>query len=118
MTGRRLRGDGQWHLIRGPGREGIAYKFEKNWYDEDEPDEVDVWGNIEIATMTDTKGLIDVPDPDGDVLVTQAYIELRELPGKGKPKTDILGEALEFLAEWGGKESFAKSRAEAWNNIW
>jgi len=116
MGNRRLRGDGEWHLIRGPYREGIAYKLERNKHDKDEPDGL-VWGNIEVATITDTSGLIDIPDPDGDVLVTQVYIELNELPGKGMPGTDILGEALNFLAEWGGEESFAKSRTEAWNRI-
>lgn len=118
MKIRRLRGDNQWHLIRGPGSEGIAYKLERNEYDKDYPDGVDVWGTIEIAQIIDTTGCLDTPDPDGHILVTQKYIELNELPGKGFKGTDILREALEDIANWGGEESFAKSRAEAWNRIW
>lgn len=118
MKNRRLRGDNKWHLIRGPGSEGIAYKLDRNEYCEGEPDGVIVWGEIEIATMTDTTGLIDTPDPDGHILITERYMGLEELPGKGKPKTDILKEALDHLAYWGGEESFAKSRNEAWNRIW
>lgn len=118
MKIRQLRGDNQWHLIKGRGSEGIAYKLERNQYDKDYPDGVDSWGTIEIANITDTTGLFDVPDPDGDIFVTQTFIELENLPGKGKPKTDILREALDYLAEFGGNESFAKSRKEAWNRIW
>ena len=40
MKNRRLRGDNKWHLIRGPGSEGIAYKLDRNEYCEGEPDGV------------------------------------------------------------------------------
>lgn len=116
MSGRRLRGDNQWHLIRGPGSEGIAYNFTRNEYDPD-CKEWD-YGSIEIATMTDTTGLLDEPPSDGNVLVTERSIELEELPNKGMPGSDIMKEALDYLAYWGGKEWFAKSRAAAWKKVW
>ena len=118
MKIRRLRGDNTWHLIRGPGSEGIAYKLERNDYDKDYPEDISQSGYIEIASFTDTSGLFDEPDPDGHVLVTQRYIELSELPSRGKPGSDILRESLEYVATWGGEESFVKSRAAGWNSIW
>ena len=117
MKIRQLRGDYQWHLIRGPGSDGIAYKLERNKYDKDYPDEVESWGTIEIADITDTTGVLDEPDPDGHILITQNTIELKDLPGKGYPGTDILREALEDITNWGGNEWFAKSRTEAWDKI-
>lgn len=118
MKIRRLRGDDTWHLIKGPGSEGIGYKLKRNEYDKEYPEGVFEWGYIEIASFTDTSGLLDEPDPDGHVLVTQRYIELKDLASQGAPGSDILREALEYVAVWGGEESFVKSRAAGWKNIW
>ena len=117
MKNRKLRGDDEWHLIRGHGSEGIAYKLERNEYDKDYSEGISQWGHIEITTFTDTTGLFDTPDPDGHVLVTERYIELEDLSSQGKPGSDILREALEYIAIWGGKESFVKSRAAGFNFI-
>lgn len=117
MEIRRLHGDDTWHLIRGPGSEGIAYKLERNKYDKDYPEGILQWGHIEIVSFTDTSGLFDEPDPNGHVLVTERYIELEDLPSQGKPGSDILREALEHIAVWGGEESFVKSRAAGFNNL-
>ena len=116
MSGRKLRGDGDWHLIRGRGSEGIAYNLTRNEYDPD-CKEWD-YGIIKIATITDTAGLLDEPPSVGNILVTECTIELEDLPGKGKSGTDIMKEALDYLAYWGGKEWFTKSRAAAWKEIW
>lgn len=117
MKNRRLRGDNDWHLIRGPGSEGIAYKLERNEYDKDYSEGVSQWGHIEIASITNTSGLLDEPNPDGHILVTKRYIELEDLPSQGFQGSDIIKEALNYIAIWGGEESFVKSRAAGFNNL-